>query len=127
MQWIADLFNWMGRMILAFFEAVISFVATIYSTIAEVLLAMLQTLIYMLIDLITFILSMQQSLVKTFVGLLPDPQIDFTVISGFIDAFPPDLLVILYRTGVPVAISIILGALVVRFLMGLVPFIRLGR
>ncbi|ELV7518611.1 DUF2523 family protein [Photobacterium damselae] len=75
-----------------------------------------------------FIVKMMD-LVMTGIGLLIKPilsMFSFLDLSQYLNGFPAEAINILSLVGFPLATSMICTALLIRFLLQLIPFVRLG-
>lgn len=80
----------------------------------------------MLADLFSYLLDQLMQGVTSLLALIPVPSTTFNA-NQYLAGAPAEFLSMLVAIRIPEALAIIVAALSIRFLLGLIPFIRVGR
>lgn len=85
----------------------------------------LESLLLMLVDFVCMIFESLLDLVKSATDGIFN-SIDTSMLTNAMGNVPAQILNVAYMVGVGEAVSIIIAALIIRFILQLIPFIRLG-
>lgn len=119
------IFPAIGLWISGYWDAFWGWVGSALGWLVSLLVQVFVDLFEMAMDLFLAVLEVVFSLVLLLVqglGALPGAEI----ISQTMDAIPPGWWLMTTRLHIPEAMGIVLSAVVVRFLLQLIPFVRLG-
>jgi len=110
-------FSWLSDELNALWEAIAGFFIAILSGIIETLYNVLTDVFLWIFDAI---LTMAESVLSSL-------NFDFPSIQPYLIELPDEVVNIMKLVGVPECLVILTTALTIRFTLGLVPFINLGR
>lgn len=104
----------------------IDWIAGIPAWIFSLLKNLLSALFDMLADLVAFVLDKLLQGVVSLVGLIPMPAVSFNA-NSYMAGAPAEFIAFAVAIRLPEAFAIIVAALGIRFLLGLIPLVRVGR
>lgn len=108
-DWISDLWQWLSDKVTAFFQFIYSILLTLFDILKELFIFIIESIL----DLLIYILS---SIDSYFDGLN---------IAQYL-TIPAEAAYFASAAGITQATTMIASALVIRFLLQLIPFTRLG-
>lgn len=108
---INNLINWFAGIPAWFLNLLKNFLASLFD---------------MLADLFAYLLDMLLQGVTALINLIPVPASTFNA-NSYLAGAPAEFLSMLVAIRIPEAFAIIVTALGIRFLLGLIPLIRVGR
>jgi len=107
------------------FQGVIDFLQNAVAWLLALMKACLTTILTMLEDLIAWVIDQLLSLVVAICQ-----QFNVTIPAEFIsaiNALPPEIMNTFHLLGIPHALAIVTAALGIRFILGLIPIVNVGR
>jgi len=106
------------------FSALFKKISDVIAWVADLAKAVFKALVDMLSDIAAWVFEQMMEVVQSAIS-----AIDFTTISGWLSTFdqiPSFVLEVLAASGVGSGLAIIGSALLIRFGLQLIPFVRLG-
>jgi len=110
----SDFGQWLSGVLIALFDAFVDFFVTIFLTLFD----LLKEILYFLFD---SIMALCVSIIET---ITPE-TITFNP-QQYIDALPPEILNVAGLIGLDYALGIITLGITIRFILQLIPLVRLG-
>lgn len=107
-------------------QYLIDFISNIVHWLFALVMAVINTIIAMLQDLICWCVDQLLSAVVYILGLLDFGTLDDGAYSAALNGLPADIWNVFWLLGLPYCMGIILTALMIRLVMQLIPFVRLG-
>lgn len=96
-----------------------------YEWVIEIFFASFESLWTLVTDMAIWVLEAVLAIVLATVGTLGAiPGVD--LLHGALNSLPPDMWYLATRLGIPQCTSIFVGAVVIRIILQLIPFVRLG-
>lgn len=103
----------------------LSWLGGIPAWIFQLLKNLLSSLFDMLADLFAYLLDMLLQGVSGLIALVPMPTVSFNA-NSYMSGAPAEFIAFAVAIRLPEAFAIIVAALGIRFLLGLIPLIRVG-
>jgi hypothetical protein len=97
----------------------------IFESIKNLVLDILGSVLTLAGDVLIFLLEMLLTAIFALLSTVFG-DLDMSVIVNAINAIPPEVYNLAYRVGLAEVSTIVVGALMIRFVIQLIPFIRLG-
>lgn len=117
----ATLWSYLDRLFQAI-EAFIKWLSDLVTQVFVALFTLLQDVVYFAL---ATLLKFAGNLIKTASDSLGISQLASTI-AGYWSMVPPEVQGILQAIGIPTAFAIIVTGIIIRFVLQLIPFIRLG-
>lgn len=117
----ATLWSYLDRL----FEAIEAFIKWLSDLVTQVFVALFTLLQDVVYFALATLLKFAGNLIKTASDSLGISQLASTI-AGYWSMVPPEVQGILQAIGIPTAFAIIVTGIIIRFVLQLIPFIRLG-
>jgi len=113
MESIIHFFTWLTSLITSFITGIVQFIKTLIITLYNMLYDLL---CYIVEQILTFVISMINSIDLSGIPTL----------SSYLSHLPSEMINMIGLIRLPEALGIIVTALIIRFILQLIPFTRLG-
>lgn len=107
-------------------QGIINFFSDFVNWLYAILLALVNTLVALLQDLVCWIIDQFMGVAVYVLGLLDFEFLQSTTLQEAVASLPASIVNVFFLLGLPYCLALIVGAIVIRTILQLIPFTRLG-